>query len=104
MTLTEIHRKIGIQKTDFATVFRFIQVLEKKKLVHQHYWEDNQIRYEINEDHHHYLICRICHNSEPIHQCELTLFEKKIQKQTSFLELTHRLEFFGVCPNCQKKR
>ncbi len=101
-TLAHIHQGVKKSGSDFATVFRFIQLLEKKNLVQQHYWEDSQIRYEINEGHHHYLICRTCQKVEPIEGCELFEMEKKLQTNKRYTKLSHRLEFFGICPQCQK--
>ncbi|MES2310583.1 MAG: transcriptional repressor [Verrucomicrobiota bacterium] len=103
-TLAEIHQGVKKSGSDFATVFRFIQVLEKKNLVQQHYWEDSQIRYEINEGHHHYLICRSCQHIEAIEGCVLSEMEKKLQTKNKYIKLSHRLEFFGICPDCQKKK
>lgn len=101
ITLAELHK--ATHASDFTTVFRFIQLLEKKNLVQQHHWEDNQVRYEINEGHHHYLICKICHHYEPIEGCVLHITEKQLKKNYSYTQLSHRLEFFGICPQCQKK-
>ncbi len=101
-TLAKIHQGVKKSSSDFATVFRFIQLLEKKNLVQQHYWEDNQIRYEINEGHHHYLICRNCQQVEPIEGCSLFEMEKMLQSNKKYTKLSHRLEFFGICPQCQK--
>lgn len=101
-TLKDIHLGIKKNGSDFATVFRFIQLLEQKNLVQQHYWEDSQIRYEINEGHHHYLICRVCQQVESIEGCALLEMEKTIKSQYHYVKLSHRLEFFGICLKCQK--
>jgi Fe2+ or Zn2+ uptake regulation protein len=36
-----------------------------------------------------------------IDECFPTALEKKIARQNGFTRMTHKLEFFGVCPECQ---
>jgi Fur family ferric uptake transcriptional regulator len=104
-----LHRRLADQKDhhcDFATVFRFIQILEKKNLVQRHTWNDRQLRYEIvapqlDGHHHHHLICKTCHRVEEIEACTVASLERELAKQKGYTDLTHSLEFFGVCPKCQ---
>src|ERR1700735_3645312 len=72
MTLADIHEKVRGEGCDFATVFRFISILEEKELVQRVAWIDGTTRHEMRDDHHHhhhYLICRACHKVEPIDEC-----------------------------------
>ena len=36
-----------------------------------------------------------------IEECFTTEFEEKIAATNGFKSITHKLEFFGVCPRCQ---
>ena len=107
LTLTDIHEKVGVKGCDFATVFRFISILEKKELVERVAWMDGTTRHEIrsrdgHRHHHHYLICRTCHKVEPIEECVVERFEDQIAKQRGYAGLSHSLQLSGVCPECQK--
>src|SRR5277367_2504378 len=68
LTLADIHDKVKAKGCDFATVFRFISILEDKELVERVAWMDGTTRHEIRarngHQHHHYLICRTCHKVE----------------------------------------
>jgi Fur family transcriptional regulator, ferric uptake regulator len=103
LTLAELHHAIG--QGDFTTVFRFLQMAEKKKLVRLHIWDDRQVRYELasadHASHHHHLVCKICRNVEEIETCVLASLEKQIAKKRGYSSLEHALEFFGICPQCQ---
>jgi Fe2+ or Zn2+ uptake regulation protein len=44
LTLAEIHEKVRAEGCDFATVFRFISILEKKELVQRVAWIDGTTR------------------------------------------------------------
>jgi Fe2+ or Zn2+ uptake regulation protein len=107
LTLQELHRQLKNASCDFATVFRFVTLLEKQKLVETHHWDDGLVRYEIIEDHHHhhhYLICRECQTVKEIDECTVSRLENHLQKTCGYTDLSHKLEFSGTCPSCQKKR
>ena len=62
------------------------------------------MRYEFNhgDHHHHHLICRICQKVETLDLCVVDALERLV-KQRGYAEITHQLEFFGICPDCQRK-
>jgi Fur family transcriptional regulator, ferric uptake regulator len=104
--LAEIHEKVRAKGCDFATVFRFVSILEEKELVQRVAWIDGTTRHEIRSrdghHHHHYLICRTCHKVEPIDECVVERFEDQIAKERGYAGLSHSLQLSGVCPACQK--
>lgn len=104
LTLADIHEKVRKEGCDFATVFRFISILEKKELVQRVSWIDGTTRHEIRDGHHHhhYLICRTCHKVEPIDECVVERFEDQIAKERGYASMNHSLQLSGVCPACQK--
>jgi Fe2+ or Zn2+ uptake regulation protein len=107
LTLADIHEKVRAAGCDFATVFRFISILEQKELVQRVAWIDGTTRHEIRSrdgehHHHHYLICRTCHKVEPIDECVVERFEDQIAKERGYSGLSHSLQLSGVCPSCQK--
>ena len=105
LTLADIHEKIQGEGCDFATVFRFITLLEQKGLVDKVPWVDGSTRHEIRpregRHHHHYLICRTCQKVEPIDECVVERFEDQIAKERGFSSVSHSLQLSGVCPDCQ---
>jgi Fur family ferric uptake transcriptional regulator len=103
LTLADIHEKVKAKGCDFATVFRFISILEEKGLVQRVAWIDGTTRHEISRDHHHhhYLICRNCHKIEPLDECVVGRFEDQIAKERGYSSLSHSLQLSGVCPKCQ---
>jgi Fur family transcriptional regulator, ferric uptake regulator len=105
LTLSELHGRIKSQRCDFATVFRFIQILEKKRIVQRHTWNDRQIHYELcgrhDGHHYHHLICTKCHHVEEIEACTVAALEKELVRQKGYKDVSHSLEFFGICPDCQ---
>ena len=105
LTLQEIHDKVGGKSCDFATVFRFISILEEKALVEKVAWMDGTTRHELKAGdghHHHYLICRTCHKVEPVDGCAVERLENQIAAKRGYAAINHSLQLSGVCPSCQK--
>ncbi len=96
LTLADIHEKVKKEGCDFATVFRFIAILEKKELVERVAWIDGTTRHEIRSrdghHHHHYLICRTCHKVEPLDECVVEQFEDQIARERGYAGLSHSLQ------------
>jgi len=67
-------------------------------------FSDGVARYELlgedDDGHHHHLVCLRCGKVVKIQECFLREMESRIARQ-QFHAVTHKLEFFGLCPRCQ---
>ncbi len=106
LTNKEIHAELPKGECDLATIYRAMQMLEKLGMVKRFDFGDGTARFELVEEgddgHHHHLICTQCAQVVEIEECFPAEIENRIAKQNGFRAVTHRLEFFGVCPACQK--
>jgi Fe2+ or Zn2+ uptake regulation protein len=108
MTLQEIQSSAGLHASvtpDYATVFRTIQLMEKLRLVHKVNLQRSRTHYELSDPRKHYdhLVCRDCGDVVLIDiPCPIGDAEKTIARQYGFRDLSHSLEFFGVCSTCSK--
>jgi Fe2+ or Zn2+ uptake regulation protein len=108
MTLQEIQSAAGQQSAatpDYATVFRTVLLMEKLRLVHKVNLQRSRSHYELSDPHKHYdhLVCRDCGDVVLIDiPCPIGDSEKLIARQYGFRDLSHSLEFFGVCSSCSK--
>jgi Fur family ferric uptake transcriptional regulator len=108
MTLQEIQTAAGEHVSDtpdYATVFRTIQLMEKLRLVHKVNLQRSRTHYELSDPRKHYdhLVCRACGEVVLIDiPCPIGDAEKTIARQYGFRDLSHSLEFFGVCSTCSK--
>ncbi len=90
---------------DYATVFRIIGLMEKLHLVHKVNLQRSCSYYELNDPRKHYdhLVCKGCGHVVILDiPCPLGEAERFISKHYGFEDLSHSLEFFGVCPDCRK--
>ena len=91
--------KIKINKT---TIYRELEFLINKQILSEVEFGEGKKRYELNNGHHHHLICLNCKKIEDVNlKTDLTEEEKKIEKETGFKIKSHTLEFFGYCKNCK---
>ena len=106
MTLQEIQTnacQLSGAKPDYATVFRMILLMEKLHLVHKVNLQRTCSYYEIHDPKKHYdhLVCRQCGRVVLIDiPCPIGDAEKKIAARYGFRDLSHSLEFFGLCRDC----
>jgi len=102
LTISEIHNKIKNKKTDLATVYRTINLFTVLNIVHEIDFKDEFKRYELVYDrhHHHHIVCKKCKNVENVEACILEELEKLLNKK-GYTEISHSLEFFGVCERCR---
>jgi Fur family transcriptional regulator, ferric uptake regulator len=102
----EIHAELPKGECDLATVYRAMQMLEKLGMVRRFDFGDGSARFELVEEgetkHHHHLICTQCAEVVKVEECIAPEVEQRIAARNGFRAVTHRLEFFGVCPACQK--
>lgn len=91
-------------KIDLVTVYRSLTTFEEVGLLTRIDLGDGRVRYEATDAsgaHHHHFICRACGKIEPLHDCEIRQQEKALS-QSGYSQLSHRLEFFGLCPDCSQ--
>lgn len=102
LTISEIHSKLKNKKTDLATVYRTINLFAELRVVNEIDFKDEFKRYELIYDrhHHHHIVCRKCKNVENVETCVLDDLENLLKKK-GYSEITHSLEFFGICRNCR---
>lgn len=101
LTIAEIHKKLSSGKIDLATVYRTIKLFSELRLVNEIDFKDEFKRYELIYDrhHHHHIVCRKCKSVENVETCILDELELLLSKK-GYKEITHSLEFFGICKNC----
>jgi Fe2+ or Zn2+ uptake regulation protein len=88
---------------DKVTVFRILHIFTEKGLTKSIQLHEGKFRYEYADNaKHHHFICENCGIIENIADCNIAELEKEIQQTKGLLIKRHSLEFFGLCPNCQK--
>jgi Fur family ferric uptake transcriptional regulator len=105
LTVREIHSGLSRGDSNLVTVYRSLHLLEAMGLVKRYDFGDGIARFELlnegDDGHHHHLICRGCRRVVEIDDCFPREVEEAIAAKNCFKAVTHKLEFFGLCPACQ---
>jgi Fur family ferric uptake transcriptional regulator len=89
-----------------ATVYRTLELLSELHVVEKMNFGDGVARYDLRNDstrhHHHHLICVQCGSVQEIMEDWLIDLEQRLITDFYFKVLDHRLDFQGICRNCQQ--
>lgn len=105
MTAEQILKFCHLECPNMAltTVYRNLDRLIDMGYIAKTIYPDGAARFTSADiGHRHMVTCRICHAQTEIKSCPVQLGEDLISKQTGYQIEHHYLEFFGLCPTCQK--
>ena len=92
---------LGRERIGQATVYRTIRALQSIGLLKWVHDVSGEHRFVATRPgHSHLLVCRVCSRMVECRDCDLSILEKLIARQTGFAVEGHHLEFFGLCPDC----
>ena len=108
LTNREIHAALSGFECDLATVYRNLNTLEQMGMVRRFDFGDGTSRFELliegDDGHHHHLVCTRCGTVEEVEDCFPAELEAALARKHGFQHVSHKLEFFGICPKCQPRR
>ena len=92
-------RRLGIGR---ATVFRTLDVLADLHAIERLDLPTGEHAYVACEPvHHHHVVCSNCGASRDVDDAGWRAVVNDIERQTGYRIDDHRLELFGVCPDCR---
>ena len=106
-TAEQIFEKVKTEfpTTSLATIYKTIALLKGLKEVLELGFPDGSNRYDGNKPFPHpHVICTRCRKIMDPELISLDELKDEIGKKTGFRIHYHRLDFFGVCPECQEDR
>jgi len=96
--------KIEFPTTSLATVYKTIVLLKDLNEVLELGFPDGSNRYDGYKPFPHpHMICTRCKKIVDPELNSLSDLNKEMSRKTGYQILYHRLDFFGLCPECRKK-
>lgn len=87
-----------------ATVYKTLNLLKKEGEVLELEFSELGNRYDGKKPYPHpHVICTACGTIVDPSQLDLEQISQKMMEETGFKIMSHRLDFFGLCPDCQGK-
>ena len=95
--------KLDFPMTSLATIYKTINVLKEMGEIRELGFSDGGNRYDGGStDIHPHLICTRCKKIVDVDVTRLDELPQEIALRTGYLIESHRLDFFGICPQCQE--
>jgi len=99
LVLEAKRRRLGVGR---ATVFRALEVFEELGLVERLDLPSGEHAYVVCEPaHHHHVVCQRCGRGTDVEDCGIEDVARQIEAHTGYLVDSHRVELFGLCPECR---
>ena len=96
--------KLDFPTTSLATVYKTVTLLKELKEVLELGFPEGSNRYDGKIPYPHpHVICLKCKKIVDPNLSGLADMTQEVKKETGFKIINHRLDFFGICPGCQKK-
>jgi Fur family peroxide stress response transcriptional regulator len=97
--------KPSFPTTSLATIYKTVNLLKEIGEVVELDFSEASNRYDGNKPYPHpHLICTKCNTIVDPDMATVEDLSKELARKTGYEILNHRLDFFGVCPRCQKNR
>jgi len=103
VSIEQIHQELERNSCDLVTVYRCLAAFEGIGLVRRSFLHNGTSLYELSlgSAPNYHILCKQCGRSERIESYSVESLEQTL-KERGYTQLTHVVEFFGVCPDCQK--
>ena len=103
-SVERIYETVRVQfpTTSIATIYKTVALLKQENELIEISFPDGSNRYDGNKPYPHpHLICTRCKKIIDPDLSSLEDLAKEVTKETGFQITTHRIDFFGLCRECQ---
>lgn len=94
--------KADFPMTSLATIYKTVAVLKEIGEVQELGLCDDSKRYDANPYPHAHLICVKCKKIMDLDVDIVGGLPQDVAQRTGYQIVSHRLDFFGICPQCQE--
>jgi Fur family ferric uptake transcriptional regulator len=104
VSIERLHQIVGIKSCDLVTIYRCLAAFESLGLVRRSYLHNGTCLYELTSGHgrRYHIVCKQCGRTDPVDFTLAGDTEEKLRSK-GYTDISHVIEFFGVCPACQQK-
>ena len=97
--------KVHFPTTSLATVYKTISVIKELGEVLELEFSSGHNRYDGNKPYPHpHLLCVKCKRIVDPELSSLAHLTQELVSDTGYRILSHRLDFYGICPKCQQQQ
>lgn len=103
ISIERIHQDVGTTVCDLVTVYRCLSAFESLDMVRRSYLHNGTCLYELTlgGQRHYHIVCKACGATDRVEYFPVEGLERMLQDR-GYTQVSHVVEFFGICPACQK--
>ena len=95
--------KVDFPMTSLATIYKTVALLKGMGEVLEIDLGTDGARYDGGDPHPHpHLICIECGSIIDVDATDLSELPQEVARRTGYRIVSHRFDFFGICPQCQE--
>jgi Fur family ferric uptake transcriptional regulator len=105
VAIEQLHQELSGHSCDLVTVYRCLAAFEEIGLVRRSFLHNGTALYEMahaSRPRHYHIVCKACGKTENLNYFSVDGMERMLTER-GYTQLTHIVEFFGVCPTCQEQ-
>lgn len=101
-TAVEVYKMVRrrMPKVSLGTIYRNLELLAEMGLVQKVDLLSSEARFDGNPKPHHHVRCTRCGRVGDLHELPLDMLREVPSKLGGYSIIGHRLEFVGICGNC----
>lgn len=103
ISIERIHQHMGVDVCDLVTVYRCLTAFENLGMVRRSYLHNGTCLYELTlgTRRHYHIVCKSCGQTGRVDYFPVEGLERMLTDR-GYAQVSHVVEFFGLCPACQK--
>lgn len=95
--------RVDFPMTSLATIYKTITTLKEMGEVLELGFSDDRNRYDGRDPHPHpHLVCLQCRSIIDVDVPAVSELPQEVARRTGYRIVSHRLDFFGICSQCQE--
>lgn len=91
-----------IPRISLGTVYRNLEVLSELGEITKLEFGGTLKRFDWDTEDHYHIRCNLCDRVDNVPMPHLGDLENRMSRDTEYRIIGHRLEFYGLCPECAK--
>ena len=92
-----------LPRISLGTVYRNLEVLHEDGMIRKMEFAGAESRFDGTLEQHYHVRCTECDRVDDIHPADPGLAPSRPAELGGFEITGHRLEYFGICPDCRKR-
>lgn len=103
VAIEQLHQELSDRACDLVTVYRCLSAFEDLGIVRRSFLHNGTCLYELTlgrTPRHYHVVCKSCGETERVDYFPITGMEEVLAER-GYTNLSHVVEFFGICPGCQ---